>query len=394
MKKTIITGPRDTGSTTYRFNNKKNTVLIKKSGLDYTLLLRGNNDSGTGDRGDDRLDGGTGFDTLVGGLGNDTLIAGNTATGKTDQNVLLGDIELLKVGTGGGQDTLQGGYGCIDQLIGDSQNLYGTGGNDELQAYGIITELVGDAITMQASATGGRDILTGSPISQTRTTMYGDAISVYGPAQCGNDTLISGKSNDYMYGDYQFSYPAPFANDPYIFDIYDQYGFFTPTTAGPQPFTYTPIIYDLSNQDPSNFDPATAPANSQIFTLDVPVLDEDGFPTGEVTKENWVIPYNSPNSTTPKGGADYFTFNTFQEGSDIILDFNVAEGDRIVFNNGLTLADQGTGFTVSANERDTLITYGESSILLPYVTGLTSEAFLFGNTLEPVTLGNFQTITI
>jgi len=389
-QRTIITGPKN-GSTTYRFNNKPNKVSIKPTSRGYTLLLRGNNDSGTGSRGNDELNGGSGFDNLVGGLGNDELLAGTTQKRKVDQNQLLGDLDLIKVSETGGDDDLVGGNGCIDRLIGDSLNLYGQGGKDNLQAFGRITELVGDAPELQASALGGNDVLTGAPLSGTRTTMYGDGISFYGPARGGNDILTSGQSDDYMYGDYQFTFPAPFINDPYIFDIYDQYGFFTPPTQGIQPFVYQPIIFDLFNQDPANYDPANTPANAKTITFDVPVLDGDGQWTGETTQETYVIPDRSVDSNAPRGGADRFVFKTLNEGNDVIFDFNPSEGDRIVFSNGLSIG----GIQALDNGRDTRITYGNSSILLPYFTGLTSNDFLFSTDgIQPADNGNWQPVIL
>jgi Ca2+-binding RTX toxin-like protein len=389
-QRTLITGPTN-GSTTYRFNNKRNLVSIKPTSRSYTLILKGNNDSGTGSRGNDSLDGGSGFDNLIGGSGNDKLNAGRTQAGKQDQNQLLGDLELIKVGEAGGTDDLIGGSGCIDRLIGDALNLYGRGGNDNLQALGRTTELVGDAAEFQASAIGGNDILTGVPLSGTRTTMYGDGISFYGPARGGNDQLISGQSDDHMYGDYQFTFPAPFANDPYIFDIYDQYGFFVPPTQDIQPFVYQPIIFDLVNQDPTNFDPASVPANAKTITFDVPVIGSNGQWNGNFTQETYVIPDRSVDSNAPQGGADQFVFKSLNEGNDVIFDFNPAEGDRIVFTNGLGINQM----QAQDNGRDTRITYGTSSILLPYFTGLTANDLLFNSDgIQPIDNGNWQPVVL
>ena len=389
-QRTIITGPKN-GSTTYRFNNKPNKVSIKPTNRGYTLLLRGNNDSGTGSRGNDVIDGGIGYDNLIGGERNDILIAGPSRANTRDQNQLLGDIDLIKVGQTGGRDALSGGSRSIDRLIGDSRNLYGAGGADTIEAFGSITELVGDSLEFQASAVGGNDIITGSPITGSRTTMYGDGISFYGPARGGDDQLISGQSNDFMYGDYQFALAAPFINDPYIFDIYDQYGFFTPPTEGLQPFTYQPVIFDLINQDPASYDPSTTPANTTTVTFDVPVLGTNGEWTGQTTKETYVIPNRTADNSSPTGGADRFIFKTLNEGNDVIFDFNPNEGDRIVFANGLSIAN----IQAQENGRDTRITYGNSSILLPNFTGLTSSAFLFNSDgIQPVDNGNWSPISL
>jgi hypothetical protein len=217
--------------------------------------------------------------------------------------------------------------------------------------------------------------------------MYGDGISFYGPARGGNDDLTSGRSDDYMYGDYQFAFPAPFANDPFIFDIYDQYGFFTPPTEGLQPFVYEPIIFDLFNQDPSKFDPANTPANAKTITFDAPGSSEDG----QTSKETYVIPDRTVDNNAPRGGADRFIFKTLDEGNDIIFDFNPTEGDRLVFANGLAIAN----IQALENGRDTLINYGNSSILLPYFTGLKAADFLFSTDgIQPIDNGNFQPVIL
>ncbi len=371
-KSTIIKGPKK-GSTTYIFNNKPNKVVIDGSSLGYTLVLRGGNDTGIGSLGNDLLDGGTGFDNLIGGSGNDNLSAGSTQSGRQDQNQLLGDLDLIKVGEAGGADELAGGAGCIDRLIGDALNLYGHGGNDILQAAGQTTELVGDATELQASAQGGNDVLTGVALSGARTIMYGDGISFYGPAHGGNDQLISGQSNDYMYGDYQFAFPAPFANDPYIFDIYDQYGFFTPPTAGAQPFTYDPIIFDIFNQNVNGDGTGTASSNDKTISFD------DGT--------TYVIPTRGADGLAPRGGPDRFVYKSTNEGNDVIFDFNPSEGDRIALQNGLSARD----IQVQNNGRDTRISFGSTTILLPYFTNFGLNDILFNTDgIQPVDNGNWR----
>jgi len=367
-QRTIISGPNSNGSTTYRFNNERNNVAVKRSRLSYKILLEGNNDTCTGGPGNDTIDGGEGNDQITGGQGNDILQAGNTPnTLEPNQNTLIGDQQLIKVGKIGGKDLLSGGTQNWDTLVGDSINLYGIGGDDQIEAHGSRTEMIGDARELQASAQGGEDILIGTTQPGTITTMYGDGIIFYGPAKGGNDQLISGQSDDTMYGDFQFSLPAPFINDPLIFDIYDEYGFFLPPTQGLQPFVYQPVIYDLTNE-------AANPNEGQIVTFEVPELNEQGEWTGQTIEEIYTIPNRTESNTTPQGGADQFIFRTLNEGNDKILDFNPEEGDRIIMNNGLSYSE----LSVTSNGRDTLISYGnQSSILLPYFTGLSSNDFAF-----------------
>lgn len=376
-KQIVITGTRKNGGTTYRFNNKPNNVSIKETHQGYTLILKGNNDTARGSLGNDTLYGDAGSDILVGNEGRDTLIAGTSEPGSANQNQLQGDTDLIRVGKSGFDDSISGGTGCTDRLIGDSLSLYGNGGDDTLLALGNSTEIIGDALDLQASAQGGNDILTGSPIRGSRTTMYGDGINSYGPARGGNDQLISGLSDDFMYGDYQLAFPAPFANDPYIFDIYDQYGFFVPNT-GIQPFTYDPVVFDIFNQNVNGSGADANTPSSQTITFD------DGT--------TYVIPARSQSdSTAPIGGSDRFIFKTTDEGNDTIFDFNPSEGDRIVFENSLVFNQ----IQASSNGRDTRITYGSSSILLPYFTGLTASDFIFSNSMtQPSDNGNWLPVAL
>jgi Ca2+-binding RTX toxin-like protein len=388
---TTINSPKD-GSTTFTFGSEPDDVNINDPSNSYTLYLKGGNDKARGSGGNDSIFGGTGFDELSGGFGDDFLKTGQSKEGEQDQNDLLGDQELIGVGVAGGNDRLLGGKGNLDRLVGDSEELYGQGGRDELKAFGIYTQLVGDATAMKPYSKGGDDILVGTPTTGTRTLMHGDAVNVYGPVQGGNDSLISGQSDDFMYGDWEYTFNADFANEPYIFDIYYQFAFFSPASQGPQEFTFKPVTFELIQQ---NFDqesggpaPTAGPNDTVISFQGLGKLANQyniSYETGSITTKDYtkdityVIPDRSTDPLAPKGGADFFIFDTFQEGNDVIFDFHASEGDRIWFRNGLTAADQGNGFFVFENGRDTFIRYGDSSILLPNTTGLTIDDFLFGD---------------
>ncbi len=394
---TTINGPKK-GSTTFRFDNKPNDVDINDRSRGYKLYLEGGNDKGSGSGGNDSIYGGTGFDDLSGGLGDDLLEAGNSKGGEQDQNNLLGDQSLIVVGDAGGNDILIGGTGSLDRLVGDSEELYGQGGRDDLQAFGIYTQLVGDATAMKPYSRGGDDILTGAPTAGSRTLMHGDAVNVFGPVQGGNDRLISGQSDDFMYGDWEYTFNADFANEPYIFDIYDQFAFFSPASQGPQTFSFKPVTFELIEQNflqestgttlpQDTIDKAIANNQTVISFQGLGKLANEfnadyspGSPTTSKSLNDitYIIPDRSNDPLAPKGGADFFIFGTFQEGNDVIFDFRASEGDRIWFQNGLTAADQGSRFFVFENGRDSFISYGDSSILLPYTTGLTIDDFIFG----------------
>lgn len=392
---TTITGPIN-GSTTYVFNDDPNDVVVAPTATGYQLVLLGNNDTGVGSDGNDTLDGGWGFDSLTGGFGLDLLSAGDSLAGQRDENLLWGDLALIQANQVGGNDTLIGGLGAADRLVGDSNELYGTGGFDRLEAKGLYTELVGDAVSLQYNGLGGNDILIGVAQAGARTVMYGDAITAYGPSRGGDDTLVSGRSDDFMYGDWEFVQQADLFTQPYILDSDDPFAFSLPILNGPQPFSFTPVTFDLINQDFTQMTdgPAPTPGPNDI-SIDFQSLKTvanqyniDYAPSDALLATfgpdnlTYVIPQGGYSPAEPTGGADLFVFTTLEEGNDVIFDFNPEEGDRIWFKNGLTEADQGAGFLIRNNGRDTLITYGSSSILLPfYVAADTtplSDLFQFG----------------
>ena len=387
---TTITGPIN-GSTTYVFNDDPNDVVVAPTATGYQLVLLGNNDTGVGSDGNDTLDGGWGFDNLTGGFGLDLLSAGDSLAGQRDENLLWGDLALIQANQVGGNDTLIGGLGAADRLVGDSNELYGTGGFDRLEAKGLYTELVGDAVSLQYNGLGGNDILIGSAQAGARTLMFGDAITAYGPSRGGDDTLVSGRSDDFMYGDWEFVQQADLFTQPYLVNTDDPFAIELPILNGPQPFSFTPLTFDLIQQDfdqVTGGDPPVPGPNDLTIQFSTPGAwkDFDGN-NGSVSADpaetiTYVIPQRGYTPNAPKGGADLFVFSTLDEGNDVIFDFNPEEGDRIWFKNGLTEADQGGGFLIRNNGRDTLITYGSSSILLPFYvapdTTPLSDLFQFG----------------
>lgn len=399
---TTITGPNN-GSNTYIFNDDPNDVVVAATKTGYRLVLRGNNDTGVGSAGNDTIDGGWGFDVVTGGLGLDLLIAGDSLEGKRDENLLWGDVALIRANEEGANDTLIGGLGAADRLVGDSDELYGTGGFDRLEAKGLYTELVGDAVSLQYNGLGGNDTLIGSAQAGARTLMFGDAITAYGPSQGGADTLVSGRSDDFMYGDWQFVQQADLFSQPYLLNSDDPFAIELPILNGPQPFSFIPLTFDLIQQD---FDQITGGEQPVAGPNDISIeFPSPGallslFPNGGTVSPDgaikYVIPQRGYQPNTPIGGADLFVFSTLDEGNDVIFDFNPEEGDKIWLKNGLTEGSQGSGFVIQENGRDTLITYGNSSILLPYFTGITAEDFLFGEapTQAPLSGGGWQTVTI
>ncbi|WP_157619243.1 calcium-binding protein [Skermanella stibiiresistens] len=111
-------------------------TLRGQGGNDY-LNGQDGNDGLFGDAGDDKLDGGAGNDTLHGGDGVDALFGG------TGSDVLHGDVGNDYLSGGAGFDQLFGGSGN-DRLVGGegTNDLYGGSGNDTLvlEEYGAVQE--------------------------------------------------------------------------------------------------------------------------------------------------------------------------------------------------------------------------------------------------------------
>ena len=120
--------------------------------------------------GNDYLSGGTANDTLIGGAGNDRLYGGaglDDLSGGTGNDLLAGDAGRDTLSGGSGRDSLYGGA-QHDRLIGGAglDRLYGGSGNDRLMGE------------------GSHDYLSGGP---GRDTLIGGV---------GNDTLLGGAGVD------------------------------------------------------------------------------------------------------------------------------------------------------------------------------------------------------
>jgi len=112
-----------------------------------------------------------------------------------------GGDDIFTAGGAGGSYTFYGDAG--GEMSGDA-----VGGNDTFTGHGDSTNLAyGDALTMSGHAQGGDDILMGgndltAPSAVTfGNVLIGDAETIAGHAHGGNDTLISGTGNDDMFGD-------------------------------------------------------------------------------------------------------------------------------------------------------------------------------------------------
>ncbi|QEY32810.1 hypothetical protein EVJ50_11785 [Synechococcus sp. RSCCF101] len=447
-------------------------------------------------------------ETIVLGLGNQAIELPGSAEGERRRYNVEGDLPTLEPGVGGGNDTIVGGAGNTDRLVGDANMLYALGGNDRLIARGLYTELIGDAQFLKPFARGGSDVIESAAAAGSRTMIFGDAVNAYGRVFGGNDTIVSGASDDFIYGDFQYLLEPDLIGDPLTFEIYRQQVQIDPTVA-PQGFTYEPVTLDLINQtneqlaggpppqpgpndvsvtiaterglieafnavyqgipdalsytpfegeDPTietftsfgpvfllnpdgtpsgriEIDPTTgapvqasAPqfdaAGNSLFDPVVTTLETNpGKPPGPPLTEALLTEFESliqfpdfNNSTSPAsltyvlpnpsaadplapvGGTDLFIYDSFDEGRDVIFDFRPdQDGDRVVFQNGLRFEEQGSSFFVYGNGRDTLITFGNSSILLAGFTDLRGEHLIFQDPPPPGAItpdGGFEAITI
>ncbi len=141
--------------------------------------------------------------------GNDTLTGGASSS----YNLLHGDASQMYESQGG-NDVINGAAESILNLLyGDAANMYGSKGGNDILTVGsnsYFNYVYGDAFQMSDSQ-GGNDILiAGSNLMSgafvTINFLVGDALyNFFGKTICGNDRLISGAGNDYIWGDIGFS---------------------------------------------------------------------------------------------------------------------------------------------------------------------------------------------
>lgn len=191
------------------------------SGLDGddSLLGEDGNDLLMGGRGNDTLDGGTGHDALWGGEDNDVLYGGTGADslyGEDGDDALWGDSSTDWLYGGGGNDTLTGGTGADTLWGGDGNDsilsntgvdlVFGGAGNDWISpGDGVDVAYGDDGNDTIIGRTGwdtlyggnGDDMLYGS---EGRDALYGDDGHDFLSGGYGFDTLWGGTGNDVLYG--------------------------------------------------------------------------------------------------------------------------------------------------------------------------------------------------
>lgn len=108
-----------------------------------------------------------------------------------------------------------------DHAVGGDDTYIGGNGSENT-----LSKAYGDARTMSGYAQGGNDSLTGgnvpspAPTETYQTILVGDAQTMSGNAHGGNDKLISGTGNDDMWGDAQVMLgSARGGNDKFVFNF-------------------------------------------------------------------------------------------------------------------------------------------------------------------------------
>jgi hypothetical protein len=141
---------------------------------------------------------------------------GSTLTVALSDNNLFGDAYSMTNSTGG-NDTLSIATGWQTMISTDDTTT-----TSKLIVNITDNMLVGDAHTM-VNSKGGNDILSGADFAGSTTYLTGDGIYGDSTSKGGNDTLISGKGNDFMWGDFggKDSTSAPtgasFGKDTFVF---------------------------------------------------------------------------------------------------------------------------------------------------------------------------------
>lgn len=365
------------------------------------LFGKNGNDILNGFGDDDLLIGGLGQDTLDGGSGSDTAhyrdhsaplsvaLAGSDevrvyvydrSDGSARHEDTIRNVENIQGGTAG--DTIAG-----DHL---SNRLYGFGGDDTIQGGALNDRLYGNEGDDTLSGESGHDTLWGGH---------------------GDDTLEGGDHNDLLYGD-EGNDHLDGGNGRDV-AVYSEAK--APLRISLQGATIVPVyvgeeiedhLSNIENVDGSNFDD-TITGDDQDNHLtgrkgsdalsggdgDDVLRGGQGDDTLTGDQGNDILKGDQGDDTLTGGpGADQFVYNTTSLGSNVIIDFNAEDSDKIDLSEGV-LKDvdnyDGSPFFYWADllkrqgdERsDSLINIGlsadkeitEISILIKGVPNLTAE---------------------
>ncbi len=252
------------------------------------------NDTISGGGGDDTLDGGAGSNAIDGGAGVDTLSYAASATAVTV------DLQAGTVSRPDGQDTISGVESVVGSPLGDTLRLgsaSGTvmagSGDDSISALGGQNYLRGEA--------GDDSISGGSGFDDANGNMGNDTIHGNG----GDDYSVGGKDNDVLFGDA--------GND---------------------------IVWGNLGNDTCDGGDGNDQVRGGQGDDSVSGGAGDDFVSGDRGND------------TISGGAGADLFHGSQDaGIDRVIDFSVAEGDRVML-------DPGTTYTLSQVGADTVLDMG------------------------------------
>lgn len=252
----------------------------------------------------------------------------NVITGGFGHDTLLGLDGNDTLNGGGGDDSLQGGNGG-DTLNGGDGNdtLLGGWQADTLDGGSGDDWLIGDINWL--STTGARDVLHGG---DGNDTLFGDAATMSGTAHGGVDNLSGGNGNDVLYGD---------------------------------AMTMTGTSVGGSDALSGNDGDDTLYGDGAAMAVGVVGGDDriDGGAGNDV-----LIGGGGHDILTGGTGADHFVFAP-GSGTDDILDFSSAQGDRIDLSEFGCAAGQ---FTTTLGADGLSIHVGASTIVVHDVFALHS----------------------
>ncbi|MDA0809743.1 MAG: M36 family metallopeptidase, partial [Planctomycetota bacterium] len=178
-----------------------NDTLNGEAGNDFLFGNTGNDLMDGGD-GNDIVSGGLGNDTAIGGDGDDTLLGGfgdDVLNGSSGDDLLAGNQDNDKLLGGSGNDSLDGGTGD-DTLRGQADNdlIKGGDGNDVVFGDGGDDIVDGGDGDDDIELGDGDDIVSGGDGHDTINGESGDDTILGGN---GNDNQIGGAGIDSLYGE-------------------------------------------------------------------------------------------------------------------------------------------------------------------------------------------------
>ncbi len=232
-----------------------------------------------GDAGNDTIHGDRGNDTIYGGDGNDLIYGGDGDDfiyGESGDDFIYGDAGNDTIHGGEGNDTIRGGDGD-DFIRGDAGDdlIYGDDGNDTIHGGDGDDTIYGGAGNDTIRGGAGADYIRGGSGNDFIRGDAGDDV-IYGSA--GDDEIYGGEGNDTIYGGDGADYIRGGAGDD---EIYGGAG--------------NDTIHGGAGDDL-----ISGGRGSDILSGGL--------------------------------GADQFVYQSPNEGSDTILDFNRTEGDRFVIH--------------------------------------------------------------